>query len=106
MSAEEDLYLNQSDAEALFFPDGILGNADEIDFESFGDASGLDVRFFFSFLSWFPSLSVTSAVSRCVTSLRNCRSSTRRSSCDFTLVFSLYRLKVYTIVEGTRISSL
>ncbi|KAG0631702.1 hypothetical protein M758_1G273500 [Ceratodon purpureus] len=42
MSGEEDLYLNQSEAEALFFSDALLGNADELDFESFGDASGLD----------------------------------------------------------------
>jgi hypothetical protein len=47
MSGEEDLYLNQSEAEALFFPDALLGNADELDFESFGDTSGLDVSFSF-----------------------------------------------------------
>ncbi|KAG0621124.1 hypothetical protein M758_4G270900 [Ceratodon purpureus] len=42
MSGEEDLYLNQSEADALFFSDALLGNADDLDFESFGDASGLD----------------------------------------------------------------
>jgi hypothetical protein len=42
MSGEEDLYLNQSEAEALFFTDALLGNADELDFGSFGDTSGLD----------------------------------------------------------------
>ena len=53
MSGEEDLYLNQSDAEALFFSDALLGNADELDFESFGDASGLDVSFFFRHMLCF-----------------------------------------------------
>lgn len=43
MSADEDLYLNQSEADALFFPDALFNNADELDFEPFGDASGLDV---------------------------------------------------------------
>jgi hypothetical protein len=42
MSADEDLYLNQSEADALFFPDALFNNADELDFEPFGDASGLD----------------------------------------------------------------
>jgi len=53
MSGEEDLYLNQSEAEALFFSDALLGNADELDFESFGDASGLDVSFFFRHMLCF-----------------------------------------------------
>lgn len=43
MSGEEDLFLNQPEAEALFFSDALLGNADELDFESFGDTTGLDV---------------------------------------------------------------
>ncbi|XP_024374151.1 uncharacterized protein [Physcomitrium patens] len=42
MSGEEDLYLNRTETEALFFPDVLLDNADELDFGSFGEASGLD----------------------------------------------------------------
>jgi hypothetical protein len=48
MSGEEDLFLNQSEAEALFFTDALLGNADELDFESFGGTNGLDVSSFVS----------------------------------------------------------
>ncbi|XP_024369421.1 uncharacterized protein [Physcomitrium patens] len=42
MSGEEDLYLHQSEAEALFFSDVLLDNADELNFEAFGDVNGLD----------------------------------------------------------------